>query len=218
VLMRSKQRIECDLRPRVQGELHDRSEKRLSGTSRKASKSQQKFTPDAFLASICEGGKAVLFAKKAAIFQQGAPADAVFCLQTGKVKLTVVSKTGKEATIGMLIEECFFGEGALAGQAVRMCSATALTDCAVVRVEKDVMMRALHREQEFSDLFVAYLLARNIRYEEDLVDQLFNSSEKRLARMLLLLARFGKEGYRSPWFRRSVRKRWLRWRAPLDRG
>jgi len=169
-------------------------ETRGSSRARKAFKSQQKFTPDEFLASICEGGKALLFAKKEAIFQQGTPADAVFYLQTGKVKLTVLSKTGKEATIGILSERSFFGEGSLAGQVLRMCSATAMTDCVVVRVGKNVMMQALHREHEFSDLFVGYLLARNIRYEEDLVDQLFNSSEKRLARMLLLLARFGKEG------------------------
>jgi CRP-like cAMP-binding protein len=117
----------------------------------------------------------------------------VFYIQTGKVKLTVVSKTGKEATIGILGDGDFFGEGSLAGQALRMGAATALTDCAVLRIDKKAMMKALHREHEFSDMFVAYLLARNIRYEEDLVDQLFNSSEKRLARILLLLARFGKE-------------------------
>ena len=136
----------------------------------------------------------MLFAKKQTFFTQGDAADAVFYLQTGKVKLTVVSKTGKEATIGILGEGDFFGEGALAGQTLRMGSATAMTDCAVLRIEKKAMMAALHREHEVSDLFVAYLLARNIRYEEDLVDQLFNSSEKRLARILLLLARFGKEG------------------------
>jgi len=110
------------------------------------------------------------------------------------VKLTVVSTAGKEATIGILTEGDFFGEGALAGQIVRMGSAAAMTDCELLRVEKRAMMSALHREHAFSDLFVAYLLARNIRYEEDLVDQLFNSSEKRLARLLLLLAHFGKEG------------------------
>ena len=118
----------------------------------------------------------------------------MFYLETGKVKLTVVSKTGKEATIGILAEGDFFGEGALAGQALRMGSATAITDCAVLRIDKQAMMEALHRKHEFSDMFVAYLLARNIRYEEDLADQLFNSSEKRLARVLLLLAHFGKEG------------------------
>jgi CRP-like cAMP-binding protein len=136
----------------------------------------------------------VLFPKKHTIFTQGDPTDAVFYIQTGKVKLTVVSPEGKEATIGILGEGYFFGEGSLAGQTLRMCSATAMTDCAVLRINKKAMMEALHREHELSDLFVAYLLARNIRYEEDLVDQLFNSSEKRLARILLLLARFGKEG------------------------
>ena len=110
------------------------------------------------------------------------------------MKLTVVSKTGREATIDMLGEGNFFGEGALAGQALRMGSAAAMTDCELMRVDKQAMMEALHREHAFSDVFVAYLLARNIRYEEDLVDQLFNSSEKRLARVLLLLAHFGKEG------------------------
>ena len=110
------------------------------------------------------------------------------------MKLTVVSTAGKEATIGILTEGDFFGEGALAGQIVRMGSTAAMTDCELLRVEKRAMMSALHREHAFSDLFVAYLLARNIRYEEDLVDQLFNSSEKRLARLLLLLAHFGKEG------------------------
>jgi len=110
------------------------------------------------------------------------------------VKLTVVSKTGKEATIGILGEGDFCGESSLAGRALRLGSATAMTDCTVLRIDKKAMMEALHREHEFSDLFVTYLLSRNIRYEEDLVDQLFNSSEKRLARILLLLAHFGKEG------------------------
>ncbi|MGB0106307.1 MAG: Crp/Fnr family transcriptional regulator, partial [Candidatus Sulfotelmatobacter sp.] len=140
------------------------------------------------------GRKFVQFPKKQTIFSQGDNADAVFYVQTGKVKLTVVSKTGKEATIGILGEGDFFGEGSLAGQVLRMGSATALTDCALLRIDKKAMMEALHREHDFSDLFVAYLLSRNIRYEEDLVDQLFNSSEKRLARILLLLAHFGKEG------------------------
>jgi len=159
-----------------------------------AAKKRGDFDPRAFLATIGEGRKFVLFPKKQRIFAQGDTADAVFYVQTGKVKLTVVSKTGKEATIGILGEGDFFGEGSLAGQALRMGSATAMTDCAVLRIGKKAMMEALHREHEFSDMFVAYLLARNIRYEEDLVDQLFNSSEKRLARILLLLARFGKEG------------------------
>jgi CRP/FNR family cyclic AMP-dependent transcriptional regulator len=163
-------------------------------TVRTAAKVRRDFNPHAFLATISKGRKLVIFSKKQTIFAQGESADAVFYLQTGKVTLTVVSKTGKEATIGILGEGNFFGEGALAGQALRMGSATAMTDCAVLRIDKKAMMEALHRESAFSDMFVAYLLARNIRYEEDLVDQLFNSSEKRLARILLLLARFGKEG------------------------
>jgi len=152
------------------------------------------FDPKKFLAKIGEGRRVVQFSKKQAIFAQGDPADAVFYLQHGKVQLSVVSKVGKEATIGILNEGDFFGVGSLAGQALRMGSATAMTDCTVMRIERRAMMAALHREHTFSDLFVAYLLARNIRYEEDLVDQLFNSSEKRLARILLLLAHFGKEG------------------------
>jgi CRP/FNR family cyclic AMP-dependent transcriptional regulator len=157
-------------------------------------KKKRDFDPHAFLATIGEGRKSLLFRQKQGIFAQGDAADAVFYIQTGKAKLTVVSKTGKEATIGILGDGDFFGEGGLAGQLLRMSSATAMTDCAVLRIDKKPMMEALHREHEFSDLFVAYLLARNIRYEEDLVDQLFNSSEKRLARVLLLLAHFGKEG------------------------
>jgi CRP/FNR family cyclic AMP-dependent transcriptional regulator len=157
-------------------------------------KERHDFDPHAFLATIGKGRKSVLFQQKQTIFVQGDLADAVFYIQTGKVRLTVVSTTGKEATIGIVGDGDFFGEGSLAGQALRMGSATAMTDCAVLRIDKKAMMEALHREHEFSDLFVAYLLARNIRYEEDLVDQLFNSSEKRLARTLLLLARFGKEG------------------------
>lgn len=152
------------------------------------------FDPWEFLATIGEGRRFVLFPRKQTVFSQGDAADAVFYIQTGKVRLTVVSKTGKEATIGILGEREFFGEGLLAGQSLRMESASAMTDCAVLRIEKKAMMEALHREHAFSDLFVAYLLARSIRYEEDLVDQLFNSSEKRLARVLLLLAHFGKEG------------------------
>lgn len=159
-----------------------------------AAKKGRGFDPHSFLATMGRGRKFLLFPKKAAIFTQGDPADAVFYIQKGKVRLTVVSTTGHEATIGILGEGDFFGEGSLAGQAVRMGSATAMTDCSILRIEKKVMMAALHREHDISDLFVAYLLARNIRYEEDLVDQLFNSSEKRLARILLLLARFGKEG------------------------
>jgi CRP-like cAMP-binding protein len=152
------------------------------------------FDPSEFLASIGDGRRVVSVAKKQSVFAQGDAADAVFYIMEGKVRLTVVSKIGKEATLGMLSEGEFFGEGGLAGQSLRMGSATAMTDCQLLRIDKKAMMLALHREHKFSDLFVAYLLARNIRYEEDLVDQLFNSSEKRLARLLLLLAHFGKEG------------------------
>jgi CRP/FNR family transcriptional regulator, cyclic AMP receptor protein len=163
-------------------------------TPAKTKKKTLDFDPNTFLATIGEGRKLVAVHKKQTIYAQGDEADAVFYIQKGKVRLTVVSKTGKEATIGIVGEGNFFGEGSLAGQVRRMGSAAALTACEFLRVEKKAMMSALHREHSFSDLFVTYLLARNIRYEEDLVDQLFNSSEKRLARVLLLLARFGKEG------------------------
>ncbi len=159
-----------------------------------AAKKRQKFDSQTFLSTIDEGRTIAAFPKKQTIFNQGDPSDAVFYIQEGKVKLTVLSKTGKEATIGVLNEGDFFGEGCLIGQPLRMCSATAVTDCTVMRIEKKAMMEVIHREHSFSDMFVAYLLTRNIRYEEDLVDQLFNSSEKRLARILLLLAHFGKEG------------------------
>jgi CRP/FNR family cyclic AMP-dependent transcriptional regulator len=152
------------------------------------------FDPHSFLATIGEGRKFVTTPKKQTIYAQGDVADAVFYVQKGKVRLTVVSQTGKEATIGILNEGNFFGEGSLAGQLIRMGSAVAMTDCELLRVDKLAMMRALHQGHELSDIFVTYLLARNIRFEEDLVDQLFNSSEKRLARVLLLLAHFGKEG------------------------
>ena len=161
--------------------------------ARTAISKKREFDPNTFLATIGEGRKIVSVPKKQTIFTQGERADAVFYVQEGKVRLTVVSKAGKEATIGIVSERNFFGEGALAGQLLRMGSAVALTDCSLLRVEKKAMVDALHREHTFSDLFVAYLLARNIRYEEDLVDQLFNSSEKRLARILLLLAHFGRE-------------------------
>src|SRR5256885_12547325 len=159
-----------------------------------AAKKRSKFDPKTFLSTIDGGRKIAAFPKKETIFVQGDPSDAVFYIQEGKVKLTVVSKSGKEATIGILNEGDFFGEGCLTGQPLRLCSATAVTDCSVMRIDKKAMMEVLHREHAFSDVFVAYLLTRNIRYEEVLVDQLFNSSEKRLARILLLLAHFGKEG------------------------
>jgi CRP/FNR family cyclic AMP-dependent transcriptional regulator len=159
-----------------------------------ANKKTREFNPRTFLATIGSSRKTSPVTKRQTIFVQGDPADAVFYIQKGKVQLTVLSKTGREATIGILTQGEFFGEGSLAGQTLRMGSATAMTDCEIVRIDKKAMMAALHREPAFSDMFVAYLLGRNIRYEEDLVDQLFNSSEKRLARVLLLLARFGKDG------------------------
>jgi CRP/FNR family cyclic AMP-dependent transcriptional regulator len=159
-----------------------------------AATKRRKFDPQTFLSTIDGGRKITGFRKKQTIFAQGDASDAVFYIQTGKVKLTVLSKNGKEATIGILDEGAFFGEGCLTGQPLRMCSATAMTDCTVMRIDRKSMMDVIHRERAFSDMFVAYLLTRNIRYEEDLVDQLFNSSEKRLARVLLLLAHFGKDG------------------------
>lgn len=152
------------------------------------------FEPKQFLSTIGAGRTHVNFARRDVIFTQGDDCDAVFYLQEGKVKLTVVSSTGKEATIGILGNDTFFGEGSLAGQRLRVESATALTDCSAMRIEKRAMLNALHSQQTFSDMFVEYLLARNIRYQEDLIDQLFNSSEKRLARILLLFAGFGKDG------------------------
>jgi CRP/FNR family cyclic AMP-dependent transcriptional regulator len=159
-----------------------------------ASKRLSKFDSKTFLSTINGGRKIATFPKKQTIFAQGDSADAVFYVQKGKVKLAVVSQIGKEATIGILNEGDFFGEGCLTGQPLRLCSATAMTDCTVMKIDKKTMIEVLHREPAFSAVFVAHLLARNIRYEEDLVDQLFNSSEKRLARILLLLAHFGKEG------------------------
>ena len=146
------------------------------------------FDPKKFFAVIGHDPKIVAFSPKQAIFTQGDNADAVFYIEEGKVRLTVVSDAGKAATLSILSDGVFFGEATLAGQSQRMSSATAMTDCEVLRIDKQQMLLALHQQNEFSSLFVAYLLARNLRYEEDLVDQLFNSSEKRLARLLLLLA------------------------------
>jgi CRP/FNR family cyclic AMP-dependent transcriptional regulator len=158
-----------------------------------AAKKRRKFDPQAFLSAIDRGRTIAVFPKRQTIFAQGDSSDAVFYIHRGRVKLTVVAKSGKEATIGILKDGDFFGEGCLAGQPLRMCSAITMTDCKVMRIDKKSMMKVIHGEHLFSDMFVAYLLTRNIRYEEDLVDQLFNSSERRLARILLLLAHFGKE-------------------------
>jgi len=159
-----------------------------------AARKRSKFDLKTFLSTIDSGRTIAAVPKKETIFAQGDSADSVFYLQNGKVRLAVVAASGKEATIGILNEGDFFGEGCLTGQPRRMCSATTMSDCTVMRIDKKSMMEVIHRERAFSDMFVAYLLTRNIRYEEDLVDQLFNSSEKRLARVLLLLAQFGKDG------------------------
>ena len=146
------------------------------------------------LLAVIPGGKTVIeYGANRTIFSQGDPADAVFYLRRGKVKLTVTSKQGKEAIVAILGAGEFFGDGCLAGQPLRVSAAVAMTDCSLARIEKPQMARMLHEQHDVSELFVTHLLSRNIRYEEDLVDQLFNSSEKRLARILLLLAHFGKE-------------------------
>ena len=152
------------------------------------------FNPQLFLTKVGKGKTSLLSMKKQTLFSQGEPAEAVFYVQSGKVKLTVVSQQGKEAVIAILEDGAFFGEACLAGQGIRTATATAVEDCSLVRIEKDAMIRVLHDQPAFAELFMAYLLAHTIRIEEDLVDHLFNSSEKRLARVLLLLAHFGKEG------------------------
>jgi CRP-like cAMP-binding protein len=147
-----------------------------------------------FLTKVGKGKTSLLFHKKHTIFSQGQAADAVFYIQSGKVKLTVVSQQGKEAVIAILEPGAFFGESCLAGQAIRTATAASVEDSDVLRIDKEAMIRVLHEEPAFAELFMGYLLSHTIRIEEDLVDHLFNSSEKRLARALLLLAHFGKEG------------------------
>ena len=156
------------------------------------------FNPTTFLAKVGSGKTILSSRKKDVLFSQGDAADAVFYIQEGKVKLTVVSTKGKEAVVAILERTEFFGEGCLAGQPVRMAAATALDASTIVRIDKTSMIRLLHDEPAFSELFMSYLLSRNARIEADLVDQLFNSSEKRLARVLLLLAHFGKESKPEP--------------------
>jgi CRP/FNR family transcriptional regulator, cyclic AMP receptor protein len=150
------------------------------------------------LLSIVGGGTSKEYRKKQIIFAQGAPAYDVSYIQKGRVKLSIVSKQGKEAVIAILGVGDFFGEGCLAGQPLRIATASAVTDSSTLRLEKAATIRALRKDPGFSEMFIAYLLSRNIRVEEDLVDQLFNSSEKRLARLLLLLANFGKDGKQEP--------------------
>ena len=156
------------------------------------------FLPHEFLAKV-DGGKTISkYRKGEVIFSQGEPADSLYFLQSGKIKITVISKQGKEAVVAILGADEFFGEGSLAGQPKRMATSTALEKSVVARIPKLEAIRVLHDEPLFSAMFMAHLLARNIRSEEDLVDQLFNSSEKRLARALLLLANFGKDGESQP--------------------
>jgi CRP/FNR family cyclic AMP-dependent transcriptional regulator len=156
------------------------------------------FDPTDFLAKIGEGRTISQCRKNQKVFSQGDAADSVFYIQTGKVKVTVVSEHGKEAVVALLGKDEFCGEGCLAGQPRRLASATALTECEIMRIEKGAIIRTLHEEPVFSEMFLEHLLARTMRIEADLVDQLFNSSEKRLARALLLLANFGKEGRPEP--------------------
>jgi CRP/FNR family transcriptional regulator, cyclic AMP receptor protein len=152
------------------------------------------FNPQTFLNQAGNGKTTLKFPKKQILFSQGDTTDAVFYVQAGKVKLTVVSPQGKEAVIAILEPGSFFGEGCLAGQLVHLATATAVDDARIVRIGKQSMLGLLQDDRTFSALFLAYMLDRNVRIQEDLVDQLFNSSEKRLARILLLMAHFGKEG------------------------
>ncbi len=156
------------------------------------------FNPKAFLAKVGKGRTLTDFRKSQRVFSQGDAADAIFYIQKGKVKLTVVSRQGKEAVIAILGIDDFFGEGCLAGQVRRMASATAMSDSSIMRIDSREMISQMHARPAFTELVLHYVLSRNIRIEEDLMDQLFNSSEKRLARVLLLLANFGKEGKPEP--------------------
>ena len=156
------------------------------------------FDPKTFLAKVGEGRSIDSYSKDQVVFSQGDPADAVFYIQKGKVKVTVVSEQGKEAVVAILGASDFFGEACLAGQTRRLATVAAMADSVIVRLEKAAIIRVIHIEPAFSELFIAHLLDRTIRVEADLVDQLFNSSEKRLARLLLLLANFGKEGKPEP--------------------
>ena len=156
------------------------------------------FDPQAFLAKVGTGKTISEYRTNQPIFAQGEVADAVYYIQKGRVKVVVLSEQGKEAVVGILEAGQFFGEGCLNGQALRIATTTALEECLITVITKPAMIAVLHDEPKFSELFVAYLLIRNSRVEEDLIDQLFNSSEKRLARLLLLLANFGKEGKPTP--------------------
>ena len=156
------------------------------------------FDPRAFLSMVGEGRSIGTYRKGQIVFSQGEPAEAVFYVQSGKVKVAVVSEHGKEAVVAIFQANEFFGEACLAGQAVRIATVAAMTEAVIVRLEKAAIVRVIQQEPEFSELFIAHILDRILRVEADLVDQLFNSSEKRLARLLLQLANFGKEGKPQP--------------------
>jgi len=157
-------------------------------------KTKGTFRPAKYLTEVGKGRTIAPFSEGKVVFSQGDPATAIFYIQRGKIKLSVVSKRGKEAVIALLGASDFFGEGCLAGQPLRMATATAISECSIMRLEKPAVVNMLHQEPAFSELLLSYMLKRTLRIEEDLVDQLFNSSEKRLARALLLLANFGKDG------------------------
>jgi CRP/FNR family transcriptional regulator, cyclic AMP receptor protein len=159
---------------------------------------KQSFDPQAFLAKVGTGKTILKYRKGRVIFTQGEEADRIFYVQSGKVKVTVVSEQGKEAVVGILENEQFFGEGCLNGHAVRIGTARAMEECIITSITRKAMLATLRKEPRFSELFVTYLVTRSNRIEEDLIDQLFNSSEKRLARLLLLLANFGKSGKPTP--------------------
>jgi CRP-like cAMP-binding protein len=164
-----------------------------------ANKSNQAaFDPKAFLAIVGDGKTILEFGKDQVVFAQGDAADAVFYIQKGRVKVVVISEQGKEAVVGIFGPGQFFGEGCMNGHSLRIATTTALEDCLITTITKTAMLAVLHDQPKFSEMFMAYLLTRNSRIEEDLIDQLFNSSEKRLARLLLLLAHFGKEGSPQP--------------------
>jgi len=163
-----------------------------------AKTNQGAFDPRAFLAKVGEGKTIVEFLKDQVVFAQGDVADTIYYIQKGRLKVVVISEQGKEAVVGILEPGQFFGEGCMNGHALRIATTTAMEACLVTVITKAAMLAALHNEPKFSEMFMAYLLTRNSRIEEDLIDQLFNSSEKRLARLLLLLANFGKEGSPQP--------------------
>jgi CRP/FNR family transcriptional regulator, cyclic AMP receptor protein len=157
-------------------------------------KQTEPFDVKTFLSTVDAGRTVTAYRKNEKIFSQGDRADSVFYIQEGQVKVSIISELGKEAVVALQGKGDFFGEGCLTGQPLRLATAAAMTECAIMRLEKSAIVRALHDQPKFSETFVAFLLARNARVEEDLVDQLFNSTEKRLARVLLLMANFGKEG------------------------